>query len=446
MTLSVAIIGRPNVGKSTLFNRLIGKKLALVDDSPGVTRDRREGDAALGGAQFHLIDTAGLDDAGKDELLQGMGRQTQLAINDADVLIFMIDARSGVTPIDEHFADDVRKMNKPIILAANKAESSKAEAGALEAYALGLGTPIAISAEHGQGLGELYDALEPYLARFEDRTDGEEDEDRPLSMAIVGRPNAGKSTLINRLIGEDRLLASAVAGTTRDAIAVEWQWNGEPIKLVDTAGLRKRARVREKLEKLSVADTLRALRYAEVVVLVIDALKPFDKQDLQIADLVAREGRALVIAVNKWDLVDNKAVLRSQLLEQVENLLPQLRGVELVMLSALTGRSTAKLMPAVLRAHKAWNSRVTTAKLNKWLDHAISHHNPPSARGRRIKLRYITQAKSRPPTFIVFCSQPEALPTSYTRYLVNDLRDTFDIPAVPIRLHLRKGENPYVQK
>jgi GTP-binding protein len=447
MTFTLAIIGRPNVGKSTLFNRLVGRKLALVDDRPGVTRDRREGEARLGGAEFNIIDTAGLDDTRGDDLLSAMRGQTELAVAQADVLLFMIDARTGVTPIDEAFAQELRKTDKPIILAANKAEGKAGEGGLLEAFSLGLGEPIRLSAAHGEGLGDLYDALMPHIEAYVEADDVDEEADKSISLAILGRPNAGKSTLINQLLGEERLLAGPQAGMTRDAISIEWQWRGTPIKLIDTAGMRKRARVKEKLEKLAVADALRAMRYAECVVLVIDALKPFDKQDLQIADLVVREGRALVIAVNKWDMVEDKRALRKTLDEEVERLLPQMRGVKLVYISALKGgKGLDRMMQAVLNVYEAWNRRVSTGNLNRWLEGAVHAHNPPASRGRRIKLRYITQAKSRPPTFIVFCSKPEALPESYSRYLINDLRDVFDLPSVPIRLHLRKGDNPYAPK
>ena len=447
MTFTLAIIGRPNVGKSTLFNRLVGRQLALVDDRPGVTRDRREGEARLGGAEFNIIDTAGLDDTRGDDLLNAMRGQTEMAVAQADVLLFMVDARAGITPMDEAFAQELRKTDKPIILAANKAEGKAGEGGLLEAFSLGLGEPIRLSAAHGEGLGELYDALLPHIEAYVHADEADEEADKSISLAILGRPNAGKSTLINHLLGEERLLAGPQAGMTRDAISIEWQWHGTPIKLIDTAGMRKRARVKEKLEKLAVADALRAMRYAECVVLVIDALKPFDKQDLQIADLVVREGRALVIAVNKWDLVKDKRAVRKTLDEEVERLLPQMRGVKLVYISALKGgKGLDQMMQAVLNVYEAWNTRVPTGSLNRWLEGAVHAHNPPASRGRRIKLRYITQAKSRPPTFIVFCSKPDALPESYSRYLINDLRETFNLPSVPIRLHMRKGDNPYAPK
>jgi GTP-binding protein len=472
MTLTVAIVGRPNVGKSTLFNRLVGRRLALVDDKPGVTRDRREGEASLGDLEFRVIDTAGLDDADTESLGGRMRRQTEMAITGADVCLFMIDARAGITPLDRHFASLVRRSGAAVILVANKCEGKAGEPGLYDAFSLGLGEPVALSAEHGEGTSDLYAALKAFSeangaeagARpgrerktvpvadtlLEPGEDGDEEADlgpdRPMRVAIVGRPNAGKSTLINKLLGEERLLTGPEAGITRDSISVDWQWRGQPIKLFDTAGLRRQARVVEKLEKLSVSDALRAIRFAEVVILTIDATQPFEKQDLQIADLVAREGRALVIAVNKWDLVEDAQKTKRFLEEECERLLPQVRGVALITVSALAGKGLDRLIAATLEAYAAWNRRVPTAALNRWLAEALERHSPPAARGRRIKLRYMTQAKARPPTFIVFCSRPEELPEAYTRYLINGLREAFDLPAVPIRLQLRKGRNPYAEK
>ncbi len=444
MPSSVAIIGRPNVGKSTLFNRLAGKRLALVDDRPGVTRDRREGDARLAGLRFKIIDTAGLDEARGDSLEGRMRQQTDAAIAQADVCLFMIDARSGVTPLDEHFAALLRKHGKPVIVLANKSEGKTAEAGLLEAYSLGLGEPVALSAAHGEGLSELHDALQPMLGE----PAGEPNEevagpDKPLRLAIVGRPNAGKSTLINKLVGEERLLTGPEAGITRDAIALDWSWQGTAIKLWDTAGMRRKSRVTDKLERLSVADGHRAVRFAEVVVLLLDATQALEKQDLTLADQVASEGRGLVIAVNKWDLVRDKQAARRALNEEVERLLPQMTGVPVITLSAKTGSGIGKLMPAVMEVYFIWNRRISTAKLNQWLDFQLDRHPPPAPSGRRIKLRYITQARARPPTFVLFCSQPRDLPDSYKRYLINGLRSDFGLKGVPIRINLRKGKNPY---
>ncbi len=443
MTTNVAIIGRPNVGKSTLFNRLAGKRLALVDDRPGVTRDRREGDARLAGLRFRIIDTAGLDEADAASLEGRMRAQTETAIERADVCLFMIDARTGVTPMDEHFAVLLRKHGKPVILLANKAEGSSGESGLLEAFGLGLGEPIAISAEHGEGLGDLHDALQPLIEEAGDSEDELAGPDKPLRLAIIGRPNAGKSTLINRLIGEERMLTGPEAGITRDAIALDWSWRGQPIKLWDTAGLRRKSRVTDKLEKLSVADGLRAIQFAEVVVLLLDAAQAFERQDLTIADHVASEGRALVIAVNKWDIVEDKHSARRALEDDVARLLPQLAGVPIVSLSAKTGAGVGRLMPAVMKAYETWNRRIPTAKLNQWLEFQLGRHPPPAPSGRRIKLRYITQARARPPTFAISCSQPKDLPESYKRYLVNGLRADFGLEGVPIRINLKKGKNPY---
>jgi len=468
MSFSLAIVGRPNVGKSTLFNRLVGRRLALVDDQPGVTRDLREGEARLADLRFTVIDTAGLEEA-TDESLQGrMRKLTERAVAEADVCLFVIDARTGVTAADEVFAEILRRHGRHILVAANKAEGTAGEAGVLEAWGLGLGEPIALSAEHGEGMPELYAALVPLAAEFEARaaaeapeTDvalGEGDdaeaaddalreitEARPLQVAVVGRPNAGKSTLVNRILGEERLLTGPEAGITRDAIALRLTWGGTPMRIFDTAGIRKKARVQEKLEKLSVSDGLRAVKFAEVVVVLLDAAVPFESQDLRIADLAEREGRAVVIAVNKWDAEEDKQGKLRDLREAFDRLLPQLRGAPLVTVSAKTGRGLDRLREAILSAHEVWNRRVPTARLNQWLAAMVEAHPPPAPGGRRIKLRYATQAKTRPPGFVVMCSQPDALPEAYRRYLINGLRADFDMPGTPIRLTFRSQahKNPY---
>jgi GTP-binding protein len=471
MAIKVAIIGRPNVGKSTLFNRLAGRKLALVDDTPGVTRDRRTHPAKLYDLYFDVIDTAGFEDAAAATLQGRMRAQTEIAIREADLIFFMVDARAGLLPDDRTFAEIVRRSGKPVVLVANKAEARGAGAGLLEAWELGLGEPVPISAEHGQGMPDLRDAVIDALG--EARAFGEEQEDegaktedepligedvtdpdvevpydeaKPMRIAVVGRPNAGKSTLINALVGEERLLTGPEAGITRDSISVDWEWRGRRMKLFDTAGMRRKAKVQEKLEKLSVADGLRAVRFAEVVIVVLDATIPFEKQDLQIADLIVREGRAPVIAFNKWDLVQNAQEVLADLREKTERLLPQVRGVQAVPVSAETGRGLDRLMDAVLKTHKVWNSRVSTGRLNRWLEGVLTHHPPPAVAGRRLKIKYATQAKTRPPGFVLSCSRPDAVPQSYVRYLVNSLRESFDLPGVPIRVALRASENPFAGK
>ena len=474
MTVTVAIVGRPNVGKSTLFNRLVGRRIALVDDTPGVTRDRREAEGHIADLTFRILDTAGYEDRTDGSLEDRMRQQTELAIREADVILFMIDARAGVTPLDERFAQVLRKSGKNVHLIANKAEGRAAEAGLLEAYSLGFGEPTGISAEHGLGMADLHaivaGAIDANVAQagggeaIEDRLpqvdvdlpedDGSSEEgaaprwnpDRYLNVAVIGRPNAGKSTLINRMVEQERLLTGPEAGITRDSILVPWEWEGRVINLVDTAGIRRRARVSGKLEKLAVGDALRSIQYAEVVVLLLDATIPFEKQDLALADLVEREGRALVIAVNKWDLVEDKQQALAALREACERLLPQVRGVPLVAISGLMGRNLDRLMQAVFAAERAWNAHVSTARLNRWLATMTEQHPPPAVSGRRLKLRYMTQAKIRPPSFIVFASRPDALPDSYQRYLVNGLRGTFDMPGTPIRLWVRGGKNPYADK
>ncbi|MER5172163.1 ribosome biogenesis GTPase Der [Thioclava sp. GXIMD2076] len=467
MSFTLAIVGRPNVGKSTLFNRLVGKRLALVDDTPGVTRDLREGDARLGDLRFIVIDSAGLELAEDDSLQGRMRRLTERAVEEADICLFVVDARVGVTPADEIFADILRRKNANVILAANKAEGSAGEAGALEAWSLGLGEPMQISAEHGLGMDELYHVLRPMADEFAARNvaaipetdvviDEELGEDdipayippsaaKPLQLAVIGRPNAGKSTLINKILNEDRLLTGPEAGITRDAISVKTDYMGTPMRIWDTAGMRKKARVNEKLEKLSVADGLRAVRFAEVVVVLLDVNIPFETQDLRIADFAETEGRAVVVAANKWDLEDDKPAKLLELREAFERLLPQLKGAPLVTVSAKTGKGLDRLHAAILKAHEVWNRRVPTAKLNNWLSAMTEAHPPPAPGGRRIKLRYMTQAKTRPPGFVVKATHTDKIPEAYGRYLVNGLRETFDMGGTPIRIYFRDQgkENPY---
>jgi GTP-binding protein len=473
MTLTVAVIGRPNVGKSTLFNRLTGTQHAIVDDTPGVTRDRREGDANISDLKFHLVDTAGLENAYDDSLEARMRQQTEVAIDDADVALFLIDGRAGVTPLDEHFALWLRKRKTPILLLVNKCEGKAGQSGLGESYALGLGAPVAISAAHCEGLLELYDALKPHAERIAalvspqtelpDELEPETDvvlltdengelidddsvEDGPLKLAIVGRPNVGKSTMVNKLIGEERMLTGPEAGITRDAIAVGWHYQGRDIRLVDTAGLRRKARIKEKLEGMSVGDTLRSIRFAEVVLLVLDANAVLDKQDLTIARHVIEEGRALIIVVNKWDAATDRKESLQRLEDRLQTSLPQVRGVPIVTCSAKTGKGLNRLMPAVLKIYETWNSRISTGALNRWLYAMTESHPPPMVSGRRIRLNYATQAKTRPPPFVQFSSRADQLPESYNRYLINGIRETFGLDGIPIRMFARKRENPYADK
>ncbi|MCO4318531.1 ribosome biogenesis GTPase Der [Phyllobacterium sp. 21LDTY02-6] len=484
MSFTLAIVGRPNVGKSTLFNRLVGKKIALVDDLPGVTRDRRIHDAKLYDLTFQVIDTAGLEEVASQSLEGRMRAQTELAIDEADLVLFVVDAKAGINPADVTFADLVRRSGKKVILVANKAEARGAESGMYDSYQLGLGEPCPISAEHGQGFPDLRDAIVealgeetvfpdehapqqegdaanvtiPAVPRPHDELIGDDIDDpdaedipsydpsKPLRIAIVGRPNAGKSTLINSMLGEERLLTGPEAGITRDSISADWEWNGRKIRLFDTAGLRRKARVQEKLEKLSVGDALRAIRFAEVVIIVLDATIPFEKQDLQIADLIIREGRAPVIAFNKWDLVENRQMVLADLREKTDRLLPQVRGIRAVPISGERNQGIDKLMAAVAATDEMWNRRISTGRLNRWLEGVIAHHPPPAVAGRRLKIKYITQVKTRPPGFVISCSRPEAFPTSYVRYLTNGLRETFDILGVPIRVVLRTSDNPFANR
>jgi GTP-binding protein len=473
MTMTIAIVGRPNVGKSTLFNRLVGKKLALVDDQPGVTRDLREGAGRLADLRFTVLDSAGLEEATDDSLQGRMRRLTERAVEMADVCLFLIDARAGVMPADRVFADILRRKSAHVILCANKAEGRAGEGGWIEAFELGLGEPVRLSAEHGEGLDELYAELRPIADAIEvqaaaeaeeaplvdvEVADGEDEHGgkaaeaafaptpaRPLQIAVVGRPNAGKSTLINRILGEERLLTGPEAGITRDAVSVRTEWEGVPVRIFDTAGLRKRGKVVERLEKMSVADALRAVRFAEVVIVLLDAQIPFEQQDLRIADLAEREGRAVVVAVNKWDLEEDRQAKLADLKEAFGRLLPQLQGALLVTVSARNGKGLDRLGQAVIRAHAVWNRRVATGALNRWLAGMVEAHPPPAPGGRRIRLRYMTQVKTRPPAFVVMTSRPQDLPESYSRYLVNGLRAAFDMPGTPVRLILRSQaeKNPY---
>ena len=447
MTATIAIVGRPNVGKSTLFNRLVGRRSALVDDRPGVTRDWREGDGALGPARFRLIDTAGLEDASGDSLEARMQGQTDAALDEADLVLMVVDGRAGLTPLDRYFGDWLRRLDRPVILVVNKAEGAAGESGVAEAYALGLGEPVAISAQHGEGMSDLYDVLVEALPGLVEGTDGadEEGEDGPLKLAIIGRPNVGKSTLVNSLLGAERVLTGPEAGITRDAITVPWRWRGHDVELVDTAGMRKRARVSGALERMSVADSLRAIRSSHVVALVVDATRPMEKQDFTIASLVIDQGRALVIVANKWDLVEHKDVVARQIREQLEAALTQVRGVAVKPISAVSGSGIDKMMGAVFTARDVWRTRIPTAALNRWIEDVLAYHPPPLDKGRRVKIRYLTQVSSRPPTFALFVNRPKGLAESYRRYLANGLRNDFDLPGTPIRLLARGGKNPYVK-
>jgi len=454
MLPQVIIIGRPNVGKSTLFNRLVGKKLALVDDQPGVTRDRRFGEAHLLGLDFTIVDTAGWEDDDPASLPGRMRAQTEAALESADVALFVVDVRAGITPLDEEISRWLRGSPVPVVLVANKAEGRAGEGGILEAYSLGLGDPVPLSAEHGEGMADLFEALQPHLETLQPVEEDEADEDElsgPLKLAIVGRPNAGKSTLINRLLGEDRLLTGPEAGITRDSIAIDWNWtdpkSGEvrPVRLIDTAGMRKKARVVEKLEKLSVADARRAVDFAEVVVLLLDATLGLEHQDLKIASMVLEEGRALVIAINKWDVAEDASSLFNGIRHALDEGLAQVRGVPLLAVSARTGKGLDDLLRAAFEIREAWSRRVPTSALNRWFDDALAANPPPAPGGKRIKLRYITQARTRPPTFVLFGTRLDALPTSYQRYLVNGIRRELGFASVPIRLTLRSPKNPYAK-
>ncbi len=464
---TIAIVGRPNVGKSTLFNRLTGRRTALVSDMPGLTRDRREGEADIGGHILEVVDTAGLEEADKGSIADRMRSQSELAIRDADAVAFVFDARAGVTPTDKAFARIVRASGRPVVLVANKCEGKAGTEGFYEAYALGLGEPVAISAEHGEGLAELESELlaalgrkpivkarrrrrseepEPEAEIPEEAEAEAEDPGKPVRVAIVGRPNAGKSTLVNAILGEERMITGPEPGLTRDSISSDLSWQGRAIKLFDTAGLRRKARIDELAEKLAASDAVRAIRFAEVVVLLIDAERPFEQQDLTIGNMIIEEGRALVIAVNKWDLVEDKQATLKDLKETVAEKFAEASGVSVVTISAASGRNIDKLMKAILDAHAVWSRRISTAEINRWLQVALARHAPPQSKGRRIRIRYMTQPSARPPTFIAFCSQPGGIPESYMRYLTNSLREAFDMPGTPIRINLRKGANPYADK
>jgi GTPase len=446
---TVAIVGRPNVGKSTLFNRLVGKKLALVDDRPGVTRDRREGEASLLGLDFRVIDTAGYEDEDPDTLPGRMRAQTSAAVREADVALFLIDSRAGVTPQDEEIARWLRSEATPVILAANKAEGKAGETGILEAFALGLGEAIALSAEHGEGVVDLFEHLRPYVEREDDDAEEEDPESDPtLKLAIVGRPNAGKSTLINRILSEERLITGPEAGITRDSIAIDWEWHApdgqvRPVRLIDTAGMRKKAKVDDKLEKLSVADARRAVDFAEVVVLLLDGTRGLEVQDLKIADHVLQEGRALIVAINKWDVAEGPSALFNGIKAALDEGLSQARGVPLLTVSGKTGKGIDQLLAAAFQIRETWSKRVSTGQLNRWFEDAIEKNPPPAPGGKRIKLRYITQVNTRPPSFVLFGTRVDELPESYIRYLINGIRREMDFGAVPVRLQVRASRNPF---
>jgi GTP-binding protein len=440
---TVAIVGRPNVGKSTLFNRLVGRKLALVDDRPGVTRDRREGEASLLGLDFRVIDTAGYEDEDPDTLPGRMRAQTSAAVRDADVALFMIDARAGVTPQDEEIGRWLRAEKTPVVLAANKAEGRAAESGLLEAYSLGLGEPIAISAEHGEGVADLFEQLRPHVEREEGADEDEGEGDPTLKLAIVGRPNAGKSTLINRMLAEERLITGPEAGITRDSIAIDWEWQGKPVRLIDTAGMRKKSKVDDKLEKLSVADARRAVDFAEVVVLLLDGTRGLEAQDLRIADHVLQEGRALLVAINKWDVAEGPSSLFNGIKAALDEGLSQARGVPLLTVSGKTGKGIDQLVAAAFEIRETWSKRVTTGQLNRWFEDAVEKNPPPAPGGKRIKLRYITQVNTRPPSFVLFGTRVDQLPDTYLRYLTNSLRKEMGFGAVPVRLQARASKNPF---
>jgi GTPase len=442
---TVAIVGRPNVGKSTLFNRLVGRKLALVDDRPGVTRDRREGDAVLLGLEFRVIDTAGYEDEDPQTLPGRMRAQTIAAVREADVALFLIDARAGTTPLDEEIGRWLRSETTPVILAANKAEGRAGEAGILEAYGLGFGDPIPLSAEHGEGVVDLFEHLRPHVEREEDEEEvAEEDEaEGPLKLAIVGRPNAGKSTLINRILDQERLITGPEAGITRDSIAIDWEWQGRPVRLIDTAGMRKKAKVEDKLERLSVADARRAVDFAEVVVLLLDGTRGLEAQDLRIASDVLDEGRALIVAINKWDVAQEPSSLFNGIKAALDEGLSQARGVPLLTVSGMTGKGIDSLLAAAFEIRQAWSRRVSTGILNRWFSDAVAQNPPPAPGGKRIKLRYVTQVGTRPPSFVIFGNRTDLLPESYRRYLVNGLRRELDFGAVPVRLTMRNSRNPF---
>ncbi len=451
---ALAIVGRPNVGKSTLFNRLAGKPLAIVDDRPGVTRVRREARGRIGDLELRLVDTAGYEDD-KAGIEARMRAQTEAALDEADVCVFLIDGREGITAMDERFAEVLRKSHKPVILAVNKCEGAKGEYGAMEAWKLGMGEPVPVSAAHGEGMGDLYARLTDAIEAAQDRIraemeadgygEGDDEEDPPLRLAVAGRPNVGKSTLINALIGEDRLITGPESGLTRDAIAVEWEWDGQRVRLHDTAGLRKRGKVDDRLERMSAADTLRAIKFAEIVLLLVDAERPFEKQDLTIADRVVTEGRGLVVLITKWDLIEDKQAKLAELREEFERLLPQIKGAPLIPISSISGRGLEKIMPAVSALHKNWDVKVKTRDLNDWLAEMVQRHPPPAVDGRRVKPRYLSQTKARPPTFVLMASRAAHLPDSYKRYLINGLREAFDLPGVPIRLIVNGQKNPYAK-